>query len=174
VNIFFAPPKSGDKKKGSGGGGGGAGGGGGGGGGGGSGAITDYMLISRAATYAETAGVLFAVSFDTETSDASGYFNPAAPTRVTVPTGKAGWHFWTWYWAQPVGSGDRRSMTQFIVYNSSDVQQRYYIGPMGKDLGGNEFSILTKLNDGDYFTTNVFPDSTTNLTAARLELMRLG
>jgi hypothetical protein len=112
------------------------------------------------------------VAFDTEDSDTANYFTLSAPTRITIPTGKAGKFIFSFTWSIPGAWGSENlGYAQTWINN---VGTNYY-----RTLGLKEdASCLTTgltLNDGDYVEFLILQTvGGTQNTTARLEVLRVG
>lgn len=134
--------------------------------------VSDEVILNWSGSQSVGPDAAYVVSWTTETLDASNYWVSGAPTRITVPTGKAGYHFFTFEWTTSATTG-YRAMADLNVFNSSNVFQRKARGPVGRDENVSEVSMLTKLSDGDYVTCSMYYASNARtLTLAKLAVVR--
>jgi hypothetical protein len=140
--------------------------------------VEDGVEISRVAAQVFTHTIAAAVSFDTVVRDDSGYYDPAFPTRLTVPF--TGWYVFS------------ASMTWSYLNTSANMRRIYFVknGDTGTFLGFAQFSsgntvgasaagataMLHYCNAGDYFEVWGRQDSGNNLnvTPARFAIHRMG
>ncbi len=146
-----------------------------GGGGGGSGGVTDRVVVTRTATSSANAATWLDVAFDTEVVDASNYWVVGTPQRVTVPTGKAGYHFFSYMWNISQSVDAARAMAELRVFNSSNTQIANIRQPIGQNWDGSTISAFKYLADGDYVTSHIYRSNasiTTTASGIRLEVVR--
>ena len=135
----------------------------------------DYVKVIRNATQAIAVNTMTDVAFDTESVDAAGYFTLGAPTRITVPTGKAGEFIFSASVFMDGTAPQERALLQLTVYNSLNVAQAGYRYPHGYQDNLGDTTEQMPLNDGDYVILQVYQSwnsGTRNLTAT-LEMFRL-
>ncbi len=134
---------------------------------------TDYLKLRRLAAVATSSAVFTEIAWDTEDSDASGYWASGAATKVVVPTGKAGIHLFTGTFVYASGVGTR-GMMDATIYNSSDVSQRTIRMAIGVGEDNAHVTGLTKLAAGDYIIFAGWQSTGSfNMTSATLELVRI-
>ncbi len=133
----------------------------------------DYLCLRRAAaqTYS-SAGTWLAISWDAEDEDLAGFWAVGTPTKIIVPTGKAGKMIacCTTTWAA-VSTG--RNILAFWHYNSADVAQGLYQTSIGYGENHGSQTYELTMADADYLVVQIWGQLTGTFTS-RLELARLG
>jgi len=135
--------------------------------------VSDQVILNWTGSQSVGPDAGYVVPWNAETLDASDYWSSGAPTRITVPTGKNGYHYITFVITATAGTG-YRCFAYLQVYNSSNVAQKHYRGPMGRDDALMSVSAFTKLSDGDYITCAIyFASNARTINFAQLEVVRL-
>jgi len=136
----------------------------------------DYLKIRRVANQGIARNAVSYISWDTEDSDAGGYFAPGAPTKVlTVPASKAGKFVLSSLASLDGGAPEERALIQYSVYNSSDVLLREIRRPHGHQDNLGSITAEMTLNVGDYVMYMVYQswNNGTRNFVGTLEMFRI-